>query len=257
MPVLRTGPEDPRRHDIAAGDLVIHPHASDGGTTVAIGSYLGGSSVHLRGEDHLRRITNHRLLRRGCWRRSTASTASTATLYAQAPRPPPMSRRPCTPPSIPTLRHTAQTRRPNPHSRPPARSPPTLPARKTTKLCPKGSSAGEASGKSTALGTTPPSPNTSRWSCGQSPLTRQTRATPPGLRGLRAPCRPAPTARHRQHPVRDHRNPPGRPPSRRSGPRPRYRDDHQPGDPPPRRHRLDHRHRRTSTDSTALARSRR
>jgi hypothetical protein len=45
--------------DIAAGDLVIHHHAHDGDghTTVAVGTYSAGYSVHLHGEDHLRQVT--------------------------------------------------------------------------------------------------------------------------------------------------------------------------------------------------------
>ncbi|MER5760608.1 DUF317 domain-containing protein [Streptomyces sp. NPDC002082] len=56
-------PEEIREHtgeaqrihdDIAAGRLTIHLHAHDGWTTVAVGTYAGGKSVHLHGEDHLR-----------------------------------------------------------------------------------------------------------------------------------------------------------------------------------------------------------
>jgi hypothetical protein len=43
--------------DIRHGRLVIHAHAGDGGTVVAVGSYRDGSSVHLHGENHLRTIT--------------------------------------------------------------------------------------------------------------------------------------------------------------------------------------------------------
>ncbi|MEU3328738.1 hypothetical protein [Streptomyces albus] len=42
--------------DIGSGRLVIHQHAEDGWTTVAVGTYLNGKSVHLHGEDHLRTI---------------------------------------------------------------------------------------------------------------------------------------------------------------------------------------------------------
>lgn len=42
-------------HDaIAAGRLVIHMHARDGWTTVAVGTYQDGKSIHLHGEDYLR-----------------------------------------------------------------------------------------------------------------------------------------------------------------------------------------------------------
>ncbi|NEC13382.1 DUF317 domain-containing protein [Streptomyces sp. SID8014] len=48
-------------HDaIRNGHLVIHAHAHDGHTTVAVGTYLhpGGKSVYLHGEDHLRQIAD-------------------------------------------------------------------------------------------------------------------------------------------------------------------------------------------------------
>ncbi|MFJ2114579.1 DUF317 domain-containing protein [Streptomyces sp. NPDC087850] len=45
-------------HDaIAAGSLVIHMHAHDGWTNVAVGTYRGGKSIHLHGEDYLRQET--------------------------------------------------------------------------------------------------------------------------------------------------------------------------------------------------------
>ncbi|MFD6076896.1 DUF317 domain-containing protein [Streptomyces hydrogenans] len=46
--------------DIAAGRLVIHLHAHDGHTIVAVGSYKEGvrRHVHLHGEDHLRQETD-------------------------------------------------------------------------------------------------------------------------------------------------------------------------------------------------------
>lgn len=43
--------------DIAAGRLTIHLHAHDGWTTVAVGTYAGGKSVHLHGENCLRQET--------------------------------------------------------------------------------------------------------------------------------------------------------------------------------------------------------
>ncbi|MFI1013126.1 DUF317 domain-containing protein [Streptomyces sp. NPDC020965] len=43
--------------DIAAGRLIIHRHAHDGHTMVAVGTYPGGQSVHLHGENHLRQTT--------------------------------------------------------------------------------------------------------------------------------------------------------------------------------------------------------
>ncbi|GJF20896.1 hypothetical protein SHO565_14600 [Streptomyces sp. HO565] len=46
--------------DIRNGHLLIHAHAHDGHTTVAVGTYLhqGGKSVYLHGEDHLRQIAD-------------------------------------------------------------------------------------------------------------------------------------------------------------------------------------------------------
>ncbi|AJE81739.1 hypothetical protein SLNWT_1363 [Streptomyces albus] len=40
--------------DIRSGRLIIHAHAHDGWTTVAVGTYRDGPSVHLHGENHLR-----------------------------------------------------------------------------------------------------------------------------------------------------------------------------------------------------------
>ncbi|WP_406498175.1 DUF317 domain-containing protein [Streptomyces sp. NBC_00846] len=46
--------------DIRHGQLLIHAHARDGHTTVAVGTYLGrnGKSVYLHGEDHLRQVAD-------------------------------------------------------------------------------------------------------------------------------------------------------------------------------------------------------
>ncbi|MFF5273838.1 DUF317 domain-containing protein [Streptomyces sp. NPDC000133] len=46
--------------DIRNGHLLIHAHAHDGHTTVAVGTYLHrtGKSVHLHGENHLRQVTD-------------------------------------------------------------------------------------------------------------------------------------------------------------------------------------------------------
>ncbi|MCX4776898.1 DUF317 domain-containing protein [Streptomyces sp. NBC_01264] len=49
-----TGEAQQIHDDIAAGRLVIHLHARDNWTTLAVGTYTGGKSVHLHGEDHLR-----------------------------------------------------------------------------------------------------------------------------------------------------------------------------------------------------------
>jgi hypothetical protein len=52
------GAEAQKIHDdIAADRLVIHHHARDGHTTVAVGTHSAGYSVHLHGEDHLRQVT--------------------------------------------------------------------------------------------------------------------------------------------------------------------------------------------------------
>lgn len=40
--------------DIASGRLIIHLHARDGWTTVAVGTYRDGKSVHFHGENYLR-----------------------------------------------------------------------------------------------------------------------------------------------------------------------------------------------------------
>ncbi|MCZ4103742.1 hypothetical protein O3W51_47660, partial [Streptomyces sp. H39-C1] len=46
--------------DIRHGHLLIHAHAEDGHTTVAVGTYLsrGGKSVYLHGENHLRQVAD-------------------------------------------------------------------------------------------------------------------------------------------------------------------------------------------------------
>ncbi|MFE7116505.1 DUF317 domain-containing protein, partial [Streptomyces sp. NPDC057654] len=45
--------------DIRHGNLLIHAHAHDGHTTVAVGTYLdSGKSVYLHGENHLRQIAD-------------------------------------------------------------------------------------------------------------------------------------------------------------------------------------------------------
>ncbi|WP_434597403.1 DUF317 domain-containing protein [Streptomyces sp. A5-4] len=45
--------------DTRHGHLLIHAHAQDGHTTVAVGTYLsGGKSVYLHGENHLRQIAD-------------------------------------------------------------------------------------------------------------------------------------------------------------------------------------------------------
>ncbi|MFF5719349.1 DUF317 domain-containing protein [Streptomyces buecherae] len=46
------------RNDLRHGRLTIHAHAYDGPSTVAVGTYHDGRSVHLHGEDHLRAVTD-------------------------------------------------------------------------------------------------------------------------------------------------------------------------------------------------------
>ncbi|MCX5303171.1 DUF317 domain-containing protein [Streptomyces sp. NBC_00160] len=56
--VREVSAEAQRIHDdIAAGRLAVHVHAHDGWTTVAVGTYQGGKSVHLHGENYLRQET--------------------------------------------------------------------------------------------------------------------------------------------------------------------------------------------------------
>ncbi|MCX4529216.1 hypothetical protein OG982_26580 [Streptomyces sp. NBC_01551] len=57
--VREVSAEAQRIHDdIAEGRLIIHLHADDGQTTVAVGTYATGvrRHVHLHGEDHLRQV---------------------------------------------------------------------------------------------------------------------------------------------------------------------------------------------------------
>lgn len=59
--IRKVSAEAQRIHDdIAEGRLIIHLHADDGHTTVAVGSYTAGvrRHVHLRGENHLRQETD-------------------------------------------------------------------------------------------------------------------------------------------------------------------------------------------------------
>ncbi|WP_406108350.1 DUF317 domain-containing protein [Streptomyces sp. NBC_01003] len=59
--IRRVSNEAQKIHDdIRHGQLLIHAHAHDGHTTVAVGTYLGrnGKSVYLHGEDHLRQVAD-------------------------------------------------------------------------------------------------------------------------------------------------------------------------------------------------------
>ncbi|MFJ8794564.1 hypothetical protein [Streptomyces sp. NPDC102462] len=109
--------------DIRHGRLLIHAHAEDGHTTVAIGTYLdSGKSVYLHGEDHLRQIadsfdspaqalTAFERLHAATMRPGPAPLTDTEREAAQArtslsapsaaPEPPAPNRRSC-PPTPPT-----------------------------------------------------------------------------------------------------------------------------------------------------------
>ncbi|GAA2255030.1 DUF317 domain-containing protein [Streptomyces amakusaensis] len=68
--------------DIAAGRLVIHRHAHDGHTIVAVGTYPGGQSIHLHGENHLRQTT-------AVYDTTSAALGEFDDLYTDAVRPGP------------------------------------------------------------------------------------------------------------------------------------------------------------------------
>ncbi|MEU4347012.1 DUF317 domain-containing protein [Streptomyces sp. NPDC023838] len=80
--------------DIASGRLVIHLHAHDGHTTVAVGTYRHADSVHLHGEDHLRVVS-------GTYDTPKEAIADFERLYGDAVRPGP-------PPPTDTEQQTAQ-----------------------------------------------------------------------------------------------------------------------------------------------------
>ncbi|MER8084339.1 hypothetical protein ACIO6T_19480 [Streptomyces sp. NPDC087532] len=66
--------------DIQYGHLLIHAHAQDGDTTVAVGTYLsGGKSVYLHGENHLRQVA--------CTFDSPAQARRSATGHGPTHRP--------------------------------------------------------------------------------------------------------------------------------------------------------------------------
>ncbi|PKV84336.1 DUF317 domain-containing protein [Streptomyces sp. TLI_146] len=68
--------------DIASGLLVVHLHAHDGHTTVAVGTYQHADSVHLHGEDHLRVVS-------GTYDTPSEAIADFERLYGNAVRPGP------------------------------------------------------------------------------------------------------------------------------------------------------------------------
>ncbi|WP_217201493.1 hypothetical protein [Streptomyces buecherae] len=58
-PLTRASVQAQQIHnDLRHGRLTIHAHAYDGSSTVAVGTYHDGLSVHLHGEDHLRAVTD-------------------------------------------------------------------------------------------------------------------------------------------------------------------------------------------------------
>ncbi|MGW0710513.1 hypothetical protein ACWD4G_31925 [Streptomyces sp. NPDC002643] len=68
--------------DIRHGRLIIHAHAHDGHTTIAIGTYRGGQTVALHGENHLRTITD-------TYQSPAHAVASFHRLHGNAVRPGP------------------------------------------------------------------------------------------------------------------------------------------------------------------------
>ncbi|NEB09757.1 DUF317 domain-containing protein [Streptomyces coelicoflavus] len=84
--------------DIRSGRLIIHAHAHDGWTTVAVGTYRDGPSVHLHGENHLR-------VEAGQYGGPLAAIAEFERLYGDAVRPGPA-------PATDTEREAEQARTP-------------------------------------------------------------------------------------------------------------------------------------------------
>ncbi|MFD3563550.1 hypothetical protein ACFWVU_28345 [Streptomyces sp. NPDC058686] len=67
---------------IRYGRLIIHAHAHDGWTTVAVGTYRNGPSIHLHGENHLRTETTQ-------YDNPAKAIAEFDRLYGDAVRPGP------------------------------------------------------------------------------------------------------------------------------------------------------------------------
>ncbi|MFJ9085741.1 hypothetical protein ACIRL3_25300 [Streptomyces sp. NPDC102384] len=65
---------------IRHGRLIIHAHAHDGWTTVAVGTYRDGPSIHLRSENHLR-------VEAGRYDTPAKAIAEFERLYGNAVRP--------------------------------------------------------------------------------------------------------------------------------------------------------------------------
>ncbi|MBA2950243.1 DUF317 domain-containing protein [Streptomyces himalayensis] len=89
--------------DIRHGRLIIHAHAHDGWTTVAVGTYRDGPSIHLHGENHLR-------VEAGRYDTPAKAIAEFERLYGDAVRPGPA-------PATSTERDAEQARTPStPHT---------------------------------------------------------------------------------------------------------------------------------------------
>ncbi|MHC5705892.1 SPDY domain-containing protein [Streptomyces tirandamycinicus] len=103
--------------DIRHGQLLIHAHAEDGHTTVAVGTYLGsGKSVYLHGENHLRQVAD-------TFDSPAAALVAFEKVHGAAMRPGPA-------PMTDTERAAAQagTSPPTAESGPPHPQPETVPA---------------------------------------------------------------------------------------------------------------------------------
>ncbi|ELS55918.1 DUF317 domain-containing protein [Streptomyces viridochromogenes] len=85
--------------DIRHGRLIIHAHAHDGWTTVAVGTYRDGPSIHLHGENHLR-------VEVGRYDTPAKAIAEFERLYGDAVRPGPA-------PTTRTERDAEQARTPS------------------------------------------------------------------------------------------------------------------------------------------------
>lgn len=85
--------------DIRSGRLIIHAHADDGWTIVAVGTYRDGPSIHLHGENHLR-------VEAGQYDNPATAIAEFERLYGDAVRPGPA-------PATDTEREAEQARTPS------------------------------------------------------------------------------------------------------------------------------------------------
>lgn len=149
--------------DIASGRLTIHLHAHDGWTTVAVGTYRNGKSVHFHGEDYLRQETAD-------YETEAEAVADFHSQYAVAVRPGPAPSPTSSAPPLNSSPHRPP-RRLSPH-RPSAPSPPSQSRRRCpyTPLTPAimktfltRSSNHRTSGRRCGPGpTAPPSPTTNR-----------------------------------------------------------------------------------------------